>query len=123
MIDYKKLAEEAEKTRITALEMFLDPKTKMTAIADIYKMLEVSEMIGEMVSDSKQASNEEIKDELHSGEEKYEHYEKTHDMRWLKAADTEADHAALYMEMYNDYSMKDWHNTLKAKIKKAAEVA
>lgn len=80
--------------------------------------LVMNELVEE-TEETKEEGKDDIKDELKGAEKKYEQYEKMHDVRLLDAADKEADHAALYMELYNDYSMKTWHDEIKAKIKRA----
>lgn len=116
--DYEKLHEQSEMMQQKALDMILDPKTKaLDAIGTIYQMLEVAERLQELYKENEHEGQNEIKDELQAGEAKLALYEKTKDARWLKAAGVEADHAALYMELYKDYGMERWHTSIKNKIK------
>lgn len=118
-IDYVALKDHAEKLKHKGFEMALDPRMKMENISMVYHALEVAEMMEEEVENHEKDGQNEIKDELQAAEAKFKLYQQTKNVAWLKAADVETDHAALYMAHYNDYEMKDWHDSLKAKINKA----
>lgn len=78
--------------------------------------LVMDEMMEEKM-EAKMQGDSDIEDELHSADTKLKLYTDTGNKAWLTAAESELNHAKLYMDMHKDYAMQDWYDSLKLKIK------